>query len=226
MGKRSYVSVLLSLVVVLVAGVLPAYSRDGAKTYDRLLQQSEARFGAQGQQAVLEWVQMVDAARDLSESDKLFRVNLFFNSRVQFEDDLQIWGQDDYWATPLETLAQGRGDCEDFTIAKFVTLEALGVPAAKLRLIYVKANRATAGSERAQAHMVAGYFSTPSADPLILDNLVGDILPGSQRPDLIPVFSFNDAGLWAGGQLASNDPTMRLSRWRDLLRRLREEGFR
>ena len=226
MGKRSFFSVLLSLVVVLVAGVLPVYSRDAARDYERLMQLAEARYGTSGLQALQEWVRMVDAARDLSEQDKLFRVNLFFNSRVQFQDDLQIWGQEDYWATPLETLVQGRGDCEDFTIAKYVTLEELGVPAAKLRLIYVKATRGAAGIERAQAHMVAGYFSTPSADPLVLDNLVGEILPGSERPDLVPVFSFNDAGLWAGGQLASNDPTMRLSRWRDLLRRLREEGFR
>lgn len=226
MGKRSFVSILLSLVAVLVTGALPAHGRDAVAGYERLLHVAEARYGASGLQALQDWMQMVDSARDLSEQDKLFRVNLFFNSRIQFQDDLRVWGQNDYWATPLETLVQGRGDCEDFTIAKYVTLQELGVPAAKLRLIYVKADLATAGSERAQAHMVAGYFSSPTAEPLVLDNLVGQILPGSERSDLIPIFSFNDAGLWAGGQLASNDPTMRLSRWRDLLRRLREEGFR
>ncbi len=219
-------SVLLSLVVVLGACSLLGTRSDAARDHDRLLEQASSRYGAAGEQAVRDWQRMLNASRGLSERDKLTQVNLFFNSRLRFRDDIEIWGESDYWATPLETMVRQAGDCEDFSIAKYVSLLELGVPAQRLRLIYVKAERGLPGSGISQAHMVIGYFSTPTAEPLVLDNLVGDILPGSQRPDLTPVFSFNDAGLWAGGQLASADPTTRLSRWRTLLQRLHEDGFR
>ena len=76
------------------------------------------------------------------------------------------------------------------------------------------------------AHMVLGYYDTPTAEPLILDNLIGNIRPGSSRTDLQPVFSFNAAGLWVAGATASSgDPTARLSRWRDVLDRMKQEGL-
>src|SRR5262249_37689852 len=133
-----------------------------------------------------------------------------------------VWQTQDYWATPLETLGMGRGDCEDFAIAKYVTLVALGIPQDHLRLIYV---RAQVPGQPVQAHMVLGYYPDLNGEPQILDNLNGAILPATERPDLTPIFSFNAEGLWAGGTKAANDPTARLSRWRDLLERLRAEGI-
>jgi hypothetical protein len=76
-----------------------------------------------------------------------------------------------------------------------------------------------------QAHMVLGYYPDPNGEPQILDNLVGTIERASTRTDLVPVFSFNAEGLWAGGMKAANDPTTKLSRWRDLMTRLRSEGI-
>ncbi|WP_237707120.1 transglutaminase-like cysteine peptidase [Pseudoalteromonas sp. BSi20652] len=49
-----------------------------------------------------------------------------------------LWKQNDYWTTPLETLGRGLGDCEDYAIAKYISLRALGVIDDKLRLIYEK----------------------------------------------------------------------------------------
>lgn len=75
--------------------------------------------------------------------------------------------------------------------------------------------------------MVLGYYAEPAGEPLILDNLVNGIRPAASRPDLSPVFSFNAQGLWVPGsaQAAAADPTARLSRWRDLLDRMRAEGL-
>ena len=152
-----------------------------------------------------------------TEAEKLLRVNAYINQAVRFASDETVWRQPDYWATPAETLQRGAGDCEDFSIAKYISLRRLGVAEEKLRLIYVKAQRGEAAS---QAHMVLGYYAGPGSEPLILDNLTPDILPASRRADLIPVFSFNSEGLWAGGVRASRTPAARLSRWRDLLARL------
>lgn len=189
---------------------------------NRLNGVARQRYGPAAVEPIADWLRLMDLARDQPLSIKLDRANQFFNLRTVFQDDITAWGQADYWATPLDTLVRGRGDCEDFAIAKYVTLLLLGIPESRLRLIYVKAPV----DGRAQAHMVLGYYASPTAEPLILDNLQGTIQPASARHDLYPVFSFNGAGLWAGSVKAPGDPTERLSHWRDLLARLRNEGFR
>lgn len=189
---------------------------------DKTQQLAMERYGQRAADLVVAWRKLMDDSRALSEADKLTAVNTFFNRRLLFEDDIVIWKQKDYWATPLEFIGVGAGDCEDFSIAKYVTLQMLGVPAEKIRMIYVRANI----GGRSEAHMVLGYFDAPSAEPQILDNLISSIRPASSRTDLSPVFSFNGQGLWVAGQTASaGDPTARLSRWRDLLDRMRQDGL-
>lgn len=188
-----------------------------------LLQQAAmSRYGQQGIDATAQWLNLIDQNLTESIDTKLERVNLFFNIRTMFGNDIDIWNQSEYWATPMETLSRARGDCEDFTIAKYITLLLLNVPADRLRLVYV---RAQTGRPTPEAHMVLGYYATPNGEPRILDNLKGDILPASQRRDLTPVFSFNTEGIWAGGQRAQGSSTSRLSRWRNVLARIRNEGF-
>lgn len=183
-----------------------------------------------GQATVLsEWQRLLDTTTSLNNTeDKLRRVNEFFNRHIQFGEDQQIWGQGDYWASPMETLAKGKGDCEDFTIAKYFTLINTGVSNDQLRLIYVKARIGGHASTVQQAHMVLAWYATPDAEPLILDSLITEIRPAARRPDLLPVFSFNSQGIWqgaAGGQAPSAGGIGRLSRWQELLQRARQEGF-
>ena len=180
------------------------------------------RFGAKGVAALKDWRQLIAGLRGLPESELLARINDYFNRRIRFADDQEVWGQVDYWATPLETLGQGAGDCEDFTIAKYFSLRELGVDPRKLRLIYVRARIGGATSSVTQAHMVLGYYATPDAEPLVLDNLLGEIRPAGRRPDLTPVFSFNSEGVYAGSAVS---PIERISRWKDLLIRMKGEGY-
>ena len=92
-------------------------------------------------------------------------------------------------------------------------------------MIYVRAQIGGASSTTSVAHMVLGYYAQPNGEPLILDNLIGSVRPAANRTDLQPVFSFNSEGLWTPGATAStSDPTTRLSRWRDVLDRMRQEG--
>lgn len=180
----------------------------------------------QAQNTIGAWVRLLADARDLPETDKLKAVNDFLNRNIHFEDDQTLWGQPDYWATPLETLTVGAGDCEDFSIAKYFSLKAIGIPTSKLRLIYVKAQLGGSASGMSQAHMVLAYYPSPEAEPLVLDNLISEIRTASRRPDLSPVFSFNSDGIWTGsGTTQATNDTSRLSRWRDLLLRARTEGF-
>jgi predicted transglutaminase-like cysteine proteinase len=191
--------------------------------FERLQQLLTSRFGQDRVALLREWQHVVSDGHNLSENDKLKRVNDFFNRRIAFDDDMSVWGQSDYWATPIELIGQGRGDCEDYSIAKYYSLLELGIPINKLRLVYVKAAQSSLGTTIQIAHMVLAYYPTPTADPIILDNLNPNLVPASQRADLLPIFSFNGAGLWMGTGNTSSKSN--LSRWQDLLTRARAEGF-
>lgn len=187
----------------------------------RVMQAAQRQGGITSQRAQT-LVQLIGEAAAQDETSRLRAINGFFNRSIQYRDDRDIWGVVDYWATPLETLARGQADCEDYAIAKYFSLLAAGVPSVKMRLVYVRAQ--LAGS--IQAHMVLAYYSQPDAEPLILDNLITDIRPASRRPDLAPVFSFNAEGLWQGVAGASaGDPVARLSRWREVLAKAKAEGW-
>jgi predicted transglutaminase-like cysteine proteinase len=214
----------VSLIVVLAFGVIALTSASSVDNH--LIDTMRERFGSDGETLLTALINLLDEADQLPERDQLERVNDFFNQHVRFTDDLTLWQRNDYWATPLETLGVRAGDCEDYTIAKYMSLLRLGVPRERLRLIYVRAQIGGTYSQVSQAHMVLGYYESPTAMPLILDNLVARIQPATERPDLKPVFSFNSEGLWIGGNTESQaDPTARLSRWRDLLMRAQQEGF-
>lgn len=213
----------------MTAALLCAVWVVAAPDYDRILQLAESRYGDRGVQVVRAWQEMMLSAQSLSEADKIRRVNEFFNRRIQFGEDQAIWGVNDYWATPLELMGRGSGDCEDFAIAKYFALRSLGVPLESLRITYVKARIGGPRSEITQAHMVLAYYEEPSGEPLILDNLITEVRPASRRGDLMPIFSFNSEGLWTGAGPAekkdAGSSTARLSRWRDLIARMRAEGY-
>jgi len=196
-----------------------------APDLDKMLLLAQQRYGISGVKTVQQWRTLIDQTRPLPDDEKIKRINAFINRNIAFRDDQELWGQADYWATPLETLGRGAGDCEDFTIAKYVTLKLLGIPIERMRLIYVRAQIGGPHSRVTQAHMVLGYYPKPGDEPLILDNLVTDIYPASRRTDLTPVFSFNSEGLWVGQSRTDSAATARLSRWRGVLERMQQEGL-
>lgn len=193
---------------------------------DRMLLLAGQRYGESGAASVMAWRDLLTRSSGQSEAAKLKRVNDFFNRRIRFGEDRDIWGAEDYWATPLEVLGRSEGDCEDFAIAKYVTLKLLGVPSEKMRLTYVKARLGGPQSSIVQAHMVLSYYPAPEDEPVVLDNLISDIRPASRRPDLTTVFGFNAEGLWVGGASPrAGASAQRLSKWQTVLVRMRAEGI-
>ncbi len=195
----------------------------GAQAWDvdRVLE-AAARMSPRALAGARALQQQVERARHLAEPARLTLINDFFNQRIAFREDIETWGVIDYWASPLETLDKGQGDCEDYAIAKYFSLLAAGVAESRLRLVYVRAML----QGRPQAHMVLAYYSQPEAEPLILDNLQAAVLPAGSRTDLQPVFSFNAEGLWQGvGSRRDGNPVARLSIWREALAKVRAEGF-
>ena len=212
---------LLRLLAALALVALSVHAVDP----DRFLKSAQ-KYGstAVANAKALQQVMASVAGRD--DAAKLKAVNDFYNQRLAYMEDIDNWGQLDYWASPLESLGKGAGDCEDYAIGKYFTLTSLGVSHAKLRMVYVRASIAGAPNGFV-AHMVLAYYPTPEVEPLVLDNLQPGIHLAGERPDLLPVFSFNAEGLWQGvGSIRANgDPLTRLSKWREVLTRARQDGF-
>ena len=212
------------LPVCLLAAIVCVVASPKAWDADRMTAAAQ-KLGPRAVSSVHALHSALSAAQDMDELAQLNAINEFFNRRIEFRDDSEVWGQQDYWASPLESLSRGQGDCEDFAIAKYFSLFALGVPSAKLRMVYVRAQLGGPGGPT-RAHMVLAFYASPGAQPLILDNLITEVRPASRRPDLEPVFSFNSEGLWQGvGAQTAGDPVARLSRWREVLVKARAEGF-
>lgn len=208
--------------MLLLAGACVAGAAAQAHDARQLLSQA-ALAGPRALKAVEELQPLLATLGAQSAAVQLEAINRFFNRHIEFATDWQTWGREDYWASPLQSLAKGSGDCEDFAIAKYFGLLAVGVPVSRLRLVYVRARR---DDGALQAHMVLAYYPAANAEVQVLDNLVETVLPTSRRGDLTPVFSFNSEGLWQGvGTVMAGDPVLRLSRWREVLARARAEGF-
>jgi predicted transglutaminase-like cysteine proteinase len=186
---------------------------------DKLMSYVRTEFGEEAYQRLQNYQRLQLLASRAPIDRQLRLVNSFFN-QARFVSDIEHWGEEDYWATPVELLTTNAGDCEDFSIAKYQTLRSMGVPDEQLRIVYVKA------LELNQAHMVLAWYPRPDADPLILDNLINDIKLASQRPDLEPVYSFNGSGLWSSkaGKDTRIGEADKLSRWRDLNQRMQQSG--
>lgn len=179
-------------------------------------------YGERAAQRGRAWFNILHSSEGLDEKAKLTRVNNFFNM-LYFVDDKTLWGEDNYWATPVEFIGANGGDCEDYAIAKYFTLLALGIDDQKMRITMVNALKLK------QYHMVLSYYETPGSVPLVLDNLDAEIKPANLRQDLYPVYSFNGKQLWLNkekgqGVLAGNSE--RLKRWTNLNQRLRVSNMK
>lgn len=47
-----------------------------------------------------------------TELERLQVVNRFFNQQLRYVEDIDLWHEVDYWATPVQALIKGAGDCE------------------------------------------------------------------------------------------------------------------
>ena len=139
----------------LVAATLPDWGR--ALVKPGVLEDFSRQYGSQAVRRLNAWRELMDEISGLPLPSRLTRTNAFFN-QLAFAEDGEQFGSRDYWATPLEFLGRGRGDCEEFAIAKYVTLVKGGVPLEQLRITYVKA------LELNQAHMVLDWDRPPFLD--------------------------------------------------------------
>ena len=132
-----------------------------------------------------QWEGLLSALKDAPFAVKLEEVNRFFNT-VAYVSDEENYGSD-YWQTPYEFMARG-GDCEDYVIAKYLSLKRLGVPARAMRVLVVT-------TDTQEPHAVLEVLAGDM--PYILDNKVDEVLPESQVHHYAPLYAINESRWWA-----------------------------
>jgi predicted transglutaminase-like cysteine proteinase len=145
-------------------------------------------------------------AESLKGRDKLERleaVNWYVNRRVRFVDDQREHGRPDVWSAAGDTLSRGRGDCEDFAIAKLQILRRAGIAERDLYLVIVK----DLVSRSDHAVLVARADNRM----LVLDNGTDQLLDSSAIRDYRPILSFASSGTWTHGYRVQSDPMIMAS---------------
>ncbi len=124
----------------------------------------------------------------LGERDKLQRVNNFVNAQIAYVADDRNYGQRDLWATAGQTIARGKGDCEDFAILKMHMLRAAGVDPKRMKLVLLRDLAANADH--------AFLLVDTAEGKLVLDNLTDRLYDGHRAQSVRPVLSFSENRRW------------------------------
>lgn len=149
--------------------------------FDRTLKQDSS------QDVIAKMKRDIEGFSGLSLPDMAEKVNRLMNKQKYIVDS-KNWGKSDYWATPVEFLTRG-GDCEDYAIAKYVALRALGVVEERMRIAIVHDN------VKNIPHAILIVYTSDGA--LVLDNQNPDVLSAdSLRTRYRPIFSINRQAWW------------------------------
>lgn len=133
-----------------------------------------------------QWRQFIDQARDMPPLQRLDAVNRFMN-RHRYVTDIVNWGVEDYWETPNEFVTKD-GDCEDFAIAKYYSLRAMGVEQDSLRIVVLQDLNLRVG------HAVLVVLVDGKA--WVLDNQVERVIEADRIRHYKPYYSLNEKSFW------------------------------
>jgi predicted transglutaminase-like cysteine proteinase len=140
-------------------------------------------LGRCGSQA---WAQLLGGLRSNPPRRQIELVNGYVN-RYRYVADSINWNEPDHWATPAEFFGNG-GDCEDFAIAKYFLLRALGFAPRQLQVVVLR------DRIRRAAHAV--LVVSLEGQNLVLDNLYGRVLPWSAVHHYLPIYALNEESAW------------------------------
>lgn len=123
--------------------------------------------------------------------EQLEAINRFVNGRVKFVDDIRQYGVADHWTAAAETLRRGRGDCEDYAIAKLQLLRRAGFAEKDLYLVILH------DALRRTDHAV--LVARAEGRLLVLDNGTDRLIDSYEMPDYRPIFTFSGNRAWTHG---------------------------
>jgi len=137
--------------------------------------------------AARRFILIVDEARSRSGTAKIETVNRLINTSIRYMSDLAQHAAVDVWSAPLASLSTGRGDCEDYAIAKYVVLREAGVPEQDLRILLVRDRKVR------EDHAV---LTVRNGDKWsVLDNRTLAVATDNELLHFTPLFALDNGGV-------------------------------
>jgi predicted transglutaminase-like cysteine proteinase len=134
-----------------------------------------------------QFLRLIDAVKAKSGQARLDEANRAVNAAIRYVSDLAQHGEADRWSAPLASFATGKGDCEDYAIAKYVALREAGFPRDELRLVLVRDRAVRQDHAVLAAHLDDRW--------LILDNRRSEVIDDSTASSLTPLFAIDHQGV-------------------------------
>lgn len=103
----------------------------------------------------------VEDLKGLSTLEQLKEVNAIFNNFIKYSSDMTVYKKSDYKAVIQETVVTGRGDCDDYALAKLQALLYSGFDIANIKVAI--------SNEDGVIHMK--LFVLVNNEIMVLDNL-------------------------------------------------------
>lgn len=160
--------------------MMPTIEHDGIKDFPKwtkVISQNAKEIKAHDA-ITSDWRSHVDQFKEFNHKEQMIAVNDYINHSIKYAEDIDVWHVPDYWATPTEALAKGKGDCEDYAIAKYFSLKQLGFTADEMQITTVV--------DKDQLHIVL------VVDDYVLDSKHSEVIPVDAVYYYQAVFSLNE----------------------------------
>lgn len=130
---------------------------------------------------------IVNEVGSRSGTARIETANRLINTAIRYVSDLTQHAAIDMWSAPLASLGTGRGDCEDYAIAKYVVLREAGVPEQDLRIVLVRDRKVR------EDHAV---LTVRNGDKwAVLDNRSSMLALDNELLHFTPLFALNNDGV-------------------------------
>ena len=137
--------------------------------------------------AATRFIAVIEEVRRHDGRARLETVNRAVNDAIRYTGDMEQHGVADLWSAPLATFGSGRGDCEDYAIAKYVALREAGVAAEDMRIVLVR-DMAVREDHAVLAVREGGGW-------MILDNRSMAPIADSDVRNFMPLFALDQDGV-------------------------------
>ena len=134
-----------------------------------------------------QFLRLINAVKAQSGRGQLDEANRAVNMAIRYMSDYAQHGEADRWSAPLATFATGKGDCEDYAIAKYVALSEAGFPRDDLQLVLVR-DRAVRQDHAVLAARLDGRW-------LILDSRRSELMDDADAKSFTPLFAIDHRGV-------------------------------
>ncbi|WGR92986.1 transglutaminase-like cysteine peptidase [Bradyrhizobium sp. ISRA435] len=134
-----------------------------------------------------QFLRLINAVKFKSGRDRLDEANRAVNQAIRYVSDFTQHGEADRWTAPLATFATGKGDCEDYAIAKYIALIEAGFAREDLRLVLGR-DRAIRQDHAVLAALLDGHW-------LILDSRRSELIDDGELGNFTPMFAINGRGV-------------------------------